>query len=1199
MGKKKGLRVGPLTCDVKSDITPTKPTLSSSSAITVSQAASNRQASLENLSMDVDYESPLEKLMNKAIDEPTLKVFAQTWNSEVEAKLKLLESNKNPVYEEYEKLISSKKLDSNLKKCTGFVRKLKQYTEFQKSSIENDVKTLNLTKYLTEIAAAFSEARYKIENVNDAVTICSLVHQRYSDFSPMLVEEFKKNLPKRADVTPSVLSKLSVDVRMIGELVMCGVMPRNEGCQLLCSFLRNLVATDREGLQCLIPIMSFAAGLGDPYLGVLPRRISALCQEHGVALSRYDLFKDDFKTVFKNIVYDYFGVVAKALVNIHTEKQRSELHNRKLLRSKGEIPTDRKEVHMGIVAKFDKYLGTATKFSDLLDSDLPVLVDLPADPEEEEEKAMLRSESGELMDTVPGIIIFEEEETRSFYQDFKDLKVYLPPVAYRESVQQAAEETERIKEREKALNDFDDAVETAELAEEEEGESRAEEEATTDGDAELPPSLRNDGEGKESDVPIKPNFQDYLDKLGNSCGRNTIDKCALEFAENHNTKPNRKKLVHTMFRIPRQRIDLIPFYSRMVAILNPVMPDMGLELCRLLKNDFYFLVKKKHQIFIETKLKIVRFIGELVNFRIFPKSDALKCLKFLLMNFVHHQIEMACVFVETCGRMLYRTPDSHRRMKIYLEEMIRKKTVKSLEQRYTCMIDHAYSIVLPREEAPRVEKKLTPIELFLYPILVEDLSKSTYQAALRFLKCIPWDDAWISEVACRCMTQPWQLTHQQLQLQAQLLLDLNKLEPFVVTRIVDIVMEELRRGLENPSVHYNQRRFTTLSYLAELYYYRLIRSDTLFDVMYLLITYGVSWDFNKQTTMDPPDNIGRIRLASFLLKDCGEYLNNGKNKRRLHLFLLHMQKYLWLKRSLPFWNAKGVRFPFGIYESFVEAASKHCPKLKFAGSFEEAREFLEEMEDDVDEESKQFGGKLPKLMPVSETTGLLPFADPMQKYNEMQQQLAASRASNGKYNGDNGGFGADTIFEEDESEMDPYERAAAKARNLQRQHHQKYNMCPEDEEFEALFEKMCSEVVYTGKQMKTEITIPLHISNSAHSTSEMKSNRCDGAAGEQTGNNPDAPPGTVNFTLMTKKGNKQQFKSIPVPADSELVQRIRTRDELERAEKESVKMRTLAISRLQEAEEHQRELDVIQSAFNQPPRQQSAPRDVPINKSKV
>lgn len=53
---------------------------------------------------------------------------------------------------------------------------------------------------------------------------------------------------------------------------------------------------------------------------------------------------------------------------------------------------------------------------------------------------MLRTESGEIMDVVPGIILFEDEETRAFYQDFKDLRVYLPPVAYRESLQLAAEE---------------------------------------------------------------------------------------------------------------------------------------------------------------------------------------------------------------------------------------------------------------------------------------------------------------------------------------------------------------------------------------------------------------------------------------------------------------------------------------------------------------------------------------------------------------------------------------------------------------------------------------------------------------------------------------------------------------------------------------------------------------------------------------
>ncbi len=65
--------------------------------------------------------------------------------------------------------------------------------------------------------------------------------------------------------------------------------------------------------------------------------------------------------------------------------------------------------------------------------------------------------------------------------------------------------------------------------------------------------------------------------------------------------------------------------------------------------------------------------------------------------------------------------------------------------------------------------------------------------------------------------------------------------------------------------------------------------------------------------------------------------------------------------------------------------------------------------------------------------------------------------------------------------MDPYERAASKSRQ-----HKRQNLSLEDEEFSILFDKMCSEVNYTGKQMKTEITIDynrLHISNSAQSTS--------------------------------------------------------------------------------------------------------------------
>lgn len=60
------------------------------------------------------------------------------------------------------------------------------------------------------------------------------------------------------------------------------------------------------------------------------------------------------------------------------------------------------------------------------------------------------------------------------------------------------------------------------------------------------------------------------------------------------------------------RYDLLPFYSRFVATLYPCMPDVAAELSKYLHMDFKHLVRKKDQIFIETKLKSVRFIGKLI-----------------------------------------------------------------------------------------------------------------------------------------------------------------------------------------------------------------------------------------------------------------------------------------------------------------------------------------------------------------------------------------------------------------------------------------------------------------------------------------------------------------------------------------------------------------------------------------------------------
>lgn len=111
----------------------------------------------------------------------------------------------------------------------------------------------------------------------------------------------------------------------------------------------------------------------------------------------------------------------------------------------------------------------------------------------------------------------------------------------------------------------------------------------------------------------------------------------------------------------RTRYDLLPFYARLAATLRPVMADVANDLSTLLLSELRWHIGKKDQINIESKLKTVRFLGELVKFGLVDKKEILKMFKILITYFTHHNIEMACALLDTCGRFLYRSPDTHHR----------------------------------------------------------------------------------------------------------------------------------------------------------------------------------------------------------------------------------------------------------------------------------------------------------------------------------------------------------------------------------------------------------------------------------------------------------------------------------------------------------------------------------------------------------
>lgn len=75
----------------------------------------------------------------------------------------------------------------------------KNLTESQHDSLVKDLQSLNLTKYVSEVAQAVVETKLKMSDISTAVHLCSLLHQRYHDFAPTLLENWQKVLTPKKD----------------------------------------------------------------------------------------------------------------------------------------------------------------------------------------------------------------------------------------------------------------------------------------------------------------------------------------------------------------------------------------------------------------------------------------------------------------------------------------------------------------------------------------------------------------------------------------------------------------------------------------------------------------------------------------------------------------------------------------------------------------------------------------------------------------------------------------------------------------------------------------------------------------------------------------------------------------------------------------------------------------------------------------
>ncbi|XP_072937001.1 regulator of nonsense transcripts 2 [Epargyreus clarus] len=1008
------------------------------------------------------------------------------------------------------------KLDSGLKKNTTFVKKLKSFSATQLDALLKDFGALNLTKYISEVASAITEAKLKMSDIPAAISLCSTLHRTYAEFSSNFFENWQKILTFKTTDKITNSSKLRVDLRFYAELIAVGIFANKTGLPLLGNVLTVLINMDKEDHNNIPILLSFCKHCGEDYAGLVPKKIRDIAEKNNITIPRNTFLPAEKQTAVRSLLKDYFSSLTKHLLAERAQLQALHVANQRTLHTRGELSQERKDQLEQHQATYDKLLVGAQNFADVLGEELGEAGEPPTlSMAVIETQGTVTIGGNEEFIMQAGTDPWQDEDTRSFYTSLPDLKVFMPNYQVKESVKSKPETvTEEM---------LDEDLKDDELSDNEE----------------LPPTVPEveQEETQPTNISNKYAFDAFLNSLPNCINTELIDNAAVDFVLNLNTKHNRRKVTRVLFSVARTRLDLLPFYSRFAAILYPVLPDVCVDLCQMLKQDFKYHVRKKDQINIESKVKIVRFIGELVKFGLYSKREALYCLKVLLHDFKHHHIEMACNLLETCGRYLYCNPDTHQRTMIYLQQMMRKKAVSALDSRYVTQIENAFYYVCPPETPAQPKEEEPPMHQFIRKVLHEDLQKSNEEKILRLMRKLNWDDPEISAVAIQHLAGGWRVRASCRRALARMTADLAVWQESVAPAVVDTILEEIRVTMEDPHPRYHQRRIATARYLGELYNYRLIDSRDVFTVLYSFITFGVTNDHSNVSSLDPPENVFRIKLVCALLETCGAYFNSGSSKKRLDYFLIFFQNYYWFKYSDPYWNDDN-KFPIYVKYIYQECLTSLRPKLTLFTSWQQCKDAIEDLRQTL---YPELGEEEQYDMDDQGEDGVNDGLDTIIETDDETDNPPMAESSDEDPNTENTG--------NDDSEVQPEDMMMDSRRPPSKP--------VEDVEFENAFEKMVMENIAErqreNRPQQRDIAVPMTCRQTTKKTYEQLLQGKEG----------------VEFVLMVRKGTKPQYKSFSAPP--ELASNLQQQALADKQEMERVKRLTLNISERQEEEEYSAE----------------------------
>ncbi|KAL4187983.1 hypothetical protein AMTRI_Chr09g41880 [Amborella trichopoda] len=1122
----------------------------------------------------------------------------EEFKKSIEAKMALRRSNLSPERPDSAFL---RTLDSSIKRNTTVIKKLKQINEEQREALMEDLRSINLSKFVSEAVTSICEAKLRTSDIQAAVQVCSLLHQRYKDFSPSLIQGLLKVFfPGKSgedlDVDRSMraLKKRST-LKLLMELYFVGVI---DDAGIFINIIKDLTSLehlkDRDTTQTNLSLLAGFARQGRIFLG-LPLSGQEVLEE---------FFKDlnitaDQKKILRKAVFSYYDAAADLLQAEHNSLRQMEHENAKILNAKGELCDENVNAYEKLRKSYDHLFRGVSSLAEALDMPPPVM---PEDVHTtrvstgEEVTSPAAGRDSSVMEP-----IWDDEDTKAFYECLPDLRAFVPAVLLGEaeprtteqSAKASEQQTESASEPDQGLlgvqeiaqisvdseaspeGKADERAKDREERDKEKGKevkTKEEKDKEKGKDVDKEKWKEKDGDKKGENEKVKgidgTNLDSMLQRLPGCVSRDLIDQLTVEFCY-LNSKTNRKKLVKALFNVPRTSLELLAYYSRMVATLSTCMKDVSSMLLQLLEEEFNFLINKKDQMNIETKIRNIRFIGELAKFKIAPAGLVFSCLKTCLDDFTHHNIDVACNLLETCGRFLYRSPETTIRMANMLEILMRLKNVKNLDPRHSTLVENAYYLCKPPERSARVSKIRPPLHQYIRKLLFSDLDKSSIEHVLRQLRKLPWNDC--EPYLLKCFMKVHRGKYSQVHLIASLTLGLSRYHDEFAVAVVDEVLEEIRLGLELNDYGMQQRRIAHMRFLGELYNYEQIDSSVIFETLYLILTFGHGTP--EQDTLDPPEDCFRIRMIITLLQTCGRYFDRGSSKRKLDRFLLYFQQYVLSKGSIP------LDIEFDIQDLFADLR----PNMLRYSSMEEVSAALAESEDQEPSSSDKPGN----TERLSDTESHRANKPPHPTNRNGQATVANGgleengRAADSETESDSGSAtGGPDAYEEDSGrgehggsdEEDNEDDEGGVHMGLEEEEEvrvrSKTKVDPvEEADFERELRALVQESLDSRKlelrgRPALNMMIPMNVfeglSSGAHHHGRGDESDDEGADEEGGGG--------VSVRVLVKKGNKQQTKQLSVPKGCALVQGTKQKEAAELEEKQNIKRLILEYNDREEEE---------------------------------